>query len=160
LRSGRFSCGSTDGPWLGRAGLSVVGAVYTVNAAGIGVLWYTVLQKSAFHVPARVHPAQQGAAVALIITLILLARLAAPARTCTPGGPPPPAAARLAFAAAAGAGAWFGLLALSGSGNHLRWLPFGVPIAIAAAEVAVAVWSLRRWSARSDLQVLASAPAP
>jgi len=144
-----------DRPWLGRAGLGVVGVVYTVNAAGIGVLWYTVLQQSTFHVPARVYPAQQGAAVALIMALIAAARLAAPARTFTPAGPPPPSAARLAGAAAAGAGAWFGLLALSGLGSHLRWLPFPVPIAIAAAEVALAAWSLRRWSARSDLQVLA-----
>lgn len=44
---------------------------------------------------------------------------------------------------------------LSGSGNHLRWLPFPVPIAIAAAEVALAARSLRRWSARTDLQLLA-----
>jgi hypothetical protein len=144
-----------DRPWLGRAGLSVVGTVYAVNAVGIGLLWYTVLQQSTFHVPARAHPAQQGAAVALIVVLIAAARLAAPARTFTPGGQPPPSAAQLAGAAAASAGAWFGLLALSGSANHLRWLPFPVPIAIAAAEVALAAWSLRRWSARSDLQVLA-----
>jgi hypothetical protein len=144
-----------DRCWLGRAGLGVVGAVYAVNAAGIGLLWYTVLQQSTFHVPARVHPAQQGAAVALIIALIAAARLTAPARTFTPGGPPPPPAARLTGAAAAGAAVWFGLLALSGLGNQLRWLPFPVPIAIAAAEVALAAWSLRRWSARSDLQVLA-----
>jgi len=144
-----------DRPWLGRAGLGVVGAVYAVNAAGIGLLWYTVLQQSAFHITARVHPAQQGAAVALIIALIAAARLAAPARAFTPAGPPPPSAARLAGAAVAAAGAWFGLLALSGLGNHLRWLPFPVPIAIAAAEIALAAWSLRRWSARSDLQVLA-----
>ncbi len=144
-----------DKPWLGPAGTVVVGAVYLVNAAGIGLLWYTVLQKSVFHVPARVHPAQQAAAVALVITLMVLARLAAPTRTFTPGGPPPPTAGRLAAAAALGAGAWFGLLLLSGLGNHLGWLPFPVPIAIAAAEVALAAWSLRRWSARTDLQVLA-----
>jgi len=144
-----------DRPWLGRAGLSVVGAVYAVNAAGIGLLWYTVLQQSTFHVPARMHPAQQGATVALIFALIAAARLAARARTFTPGGPPPPSAAELAGAAALGAGAWFGLLLLSGSGPHLRWLPFPVPIAIAVAEVALAAWSLRRWSARTDLQVLA-----
>jgi len=145
-----------DKPWLGRAGLSVVGAVYAVNAAGIGLLWYTVLQRSVYHVPARVHPAQQAAAVALVIALIAAARLAAPAATFTLGGPPPPAAGRLAGAAALGAAAWFGLLLVSGSGNHLRWLPFPVPIAVAAAEVALAAWSLRRWSARTDLQVLAA----
>lgn len=145
-----------DKPWLGRAGLIVVGVVYAVNAAGIGLLWYAFLQKAAYHVPARVHPAQQGATVALVIALIVLARLAAPSGTFTPGGPPPPAAGRLAGAAALGAAAWFGLLLASGSGNHLRWLPFPVPIAVAVAEVALAAWSLQRWSARTDLQVLAA----
>ncbi len=133
----------------------MVGAVYAVNAAGVGLLWWTYVQPILLHVPARVHPVQQGAAMALVIALIAVARLAAGTRTSTTGGPPPPAAGWLAGAAALGATAWFGLLLLSVSGNHLHWLPFPVPIAVAAAEVALAAWALRRWSARTDLQVLA-----
>ncbi len=144
-----------DKPWLGRAGLTVVGGVFAVNAAGIGLLWYTVLQESVFGVPARVHPAQQAATAALVIALIMVARLAARTRTFTAGGPPPPPAGWLGAAAALAAAAWFGLLLLSGSQTQLRWLPFPVPIAIAAAEVALVALSLRRWSARTDGQVLA-----
>jgi len=144
-----------DKPWLGRTGVSVVGAVYAVNAAGIGLLWWTYVQPTLLHVPARVHPVQQGAAIALVVALIAAASLAARTRTSTVGGTPPPAAGWLAGAAALGATAWFGLLLLSVSGNHLDWLPFPVPVAVAAAEVALATWSLRRWSARTDLQVLA-----
>ena len=101
------------------------------------------------------HPVQQGATIALVIALIAAARLAARTRTSTAGGPPPPAAGWLAGAAALGATAWFGLLLLSVSGNHLHWLPFPVPIAVAAAEVALAAWALRHWPARTDLQILA-----
>jgi hypothetical protein len=144
-----------DKPWLGRTGTSVTGAVYAVSAAGIGLLWWTFVQPTLLHVPARVHPIQQGATIALVIALIAAARLAARTRTSTTGGPPPPAAAWLAGAAAAGATAWFGLLLLSVSGNHLHWLPFPVPLTAAAAEVALAAWALRHWSARTDLQVLA-----
>ncbi len=89
------------------------------------------------------------------IALIAGARLAARTRTSTAGGPAPPAAGWLAAAAALGATAWFGLLLLSASDNHLRWLPFPVPVTVAAAGVALAAWTLRRWSARTDLQVLA-----
>jgi hypothetical protein len=144
-----------DKPWLGRTGMSVVGAVYAVNAAGIGLLWWAFVQPTVLHVPARVHPVQQGAAIALVIALIAAARLAARTRTATIGGPPPPAAGWLAAAAALGATAWFGLLLLSASANSLRWLPFPVPVTVAAAEIALAGWALRRWSARTDLQVLA-----
>ncbi|HTZ23135.1 MAG TPA: hypothetical protein VMC83_03995 [Streptosporangiaceae bacterium] len=143
-------------PWLGRTGVRVVGAVYAVNAAGIGLLWYAYLQKSAFHVPARLHPAQQAATVALVIALIIMARHTARARTFTPTGPPPPAAGWLAVAAALGAAAWFGLLLASGSQRQLHWLPLPVPIAIAAAEVGLAAWLLRRWSARTDMHVLSA----
>jgi hypothetical protein len=145
-----------DQPWLGRAGISVAGAVYAVNAAGIGLLWWTYVQPVLLHVPARVHPVQQGATIALVIALIAAARLAARTRTFAPGGPPPPAAGHLAGAAAAGATAWFGLLLLSASDNYLHWLPFPVPITIAAAGIALAARALRRWSARTDLQVLAA----
>jgi len=144
-----------DKPWLSPAGMGVIGAVYAVNAAGIGLLWWTFLQDSIYHVPAKVEPAQQGATIALIIALIAAARLVASTRTFTPNGPPPPAAGWLAGAAALGALAWFGLLLASASGNYLRWLPFPVPIAVAGAEVALAALALQRWSARSDLQVLA-----
>jgi hypothetical protein len=144
-----------DKPWLGRPGASVAGAVYAVNAAVIGLLWWTYVQPTLLHVPARVHPVQQGATIALVIALIAAARLAARTRTSTTGGPPPPAAGWLAGGAALGATAWFGLLLLSVSGNQLHWLPFSVPITVAAAEVALAAWALRRWSARTDLQVLA-----
>ena len=144
-----------DKPWLGQAGTIVAGAVYAVNAAVIGLLWWTYVQPTLLHVPARVHPVQQGATIALVVALIAAARLAARTRTSTTGGPPPPAAGWLAGAAALGATAWFGLLLLAASGNHLHWLPFPVPIAVAAAEIALAVWALRRWSARTDLQVLA-----
>jgi len=144
-----------DKPWLGRTGTSVAGAVYAVNAAGIGLLWWAYVQPTLLHVPARVHPVQQGATIALVIALIAAARVAARTRTSTAAGPPPPAAGRLAGAAALGATAWFGLLLLSISDNSLHWLPFPVPITIAAAEVALAAWALRRWSARTDLQVLA-----
>lgn len=145
-----------DQPWLGRAGLTVIGAVYAVNAAAIGVLWWTFLQDSVYHVPARAHPVQQGAAVVLIAALVAAARRAARVRACTPGGPPPPTAGRLAGAAALGAVAWFGLLLASGSASYLRWLPFPVLIVLAAAEVALAARALRHWSARTDLQVLAA----
>lgn len=134
----------------------MAGAVYAVNAAVIGLLWWAYVQPILLHVPARVHPAQQGAAIALVIALIAAARLAARTRTSAAGGPPPPAAGWLAGAATAGATAWFGLLLLSVSGNHLHWLPFPVPITVAAAGVALAAWALRRWSARTDLQVLAA----
>jgi hypothetical protein len=144
-----------DKPWLGRAGTSVVGAVYAVNAAGIGLLWWAYVQPVLLHVPARVHPVQQGTAIALVIALIAAARLAAGIRTSSAAGPPPPAAGWLAGAAALGATAWFGLLLLSASDNYLHWLPFPVPITVAAGEVALAAWALRRWSARTDLQVLA-----
>lgn len=84
-----------DEPWLGRAGLAVTGAVYAVNAAAIGVLWWTVLQASVFHVPARAHPVQQGTTVALVIVLIVVAWRSAPVRLFTPGGARPPSAGRL-----------------------------------------------------------------
>jgi len=142
-------------PWLGRTGTRAVGAVYVVNAVGIGLLWYAYLQKSVFGVPARVHPVQQAAVVLIVIALITAARHAARIRTFTVSGPPPPAAGRLTVAAALGAAAWFGLLLASGSQNQLRWLPFPVPIAIAAAEVGLVVWLLRLWPARTDMQVLA-----
>jgi hypothetical protein len=145
-----------DKPWLGRTGTRVAGAVYAVNAAVIGLLWWAYVQPTLLHVPARVHPVQQGATIALVIALIAAGRLAARTRTATTGGPPPPAAGWLAGAAALGATTWFGLLLLSVSDNHLHWLPFPVPLTIAAAEVALAAWSLRRWSARTDLQVLAA----
>jgi hypothetical protein len=145
-----------DKPWLGRTGTRVVGAVYAVNAAGIGLLWWAYVQPTLLHVPARVHPVQQGAAIGLVIALIAAARLAARTRTSTPGGPQPPAAGWLAGAATAGATAWFGLLLLSASGNYLHWLPFPVPVTVAAAGVALAAWTLRHWSARTDLQVLAA----
>ena len=123
-------------PWLGQAGTIVAGAIYAVNAAGIGLLWWTFVQPTLLHVPARVHPVQQGATISLVIALIAAARLAARTRTSTTGGPPPPAAGWLAGAAAGGATAWFGLLLLlSVSGNHLHWLPFPVPIAAAAAKL-------------------------
>ena len=141
--------------WLHRTGTSVAGAVYAVNAAVIGLLWWTYVQPTLLHVPARVHPVQQSATIALVIALIAVARLAARTHAATTGGPPPPAAGWLAGAAALGATAWFGLLLLSVSGNHLHWLPFPVPITAAAAGVALAAWALRRWSARTDLQVLA-----
>jgi hypothetical protein len=144
-----------DKPWLHRTGISVAGAVYAVNAAVIGLLWWTYVQPTLLHVPARVHPVQQSATIALVIALIAVARLAARTHAAATGGPPPPAAGWLAAAAALGATAWFGLLLLSVSGNHLHWLPFPVPIAVAAAGVALAAWALRRWSARTDLQVLA-----
>jgi hypothetical protein len=144
-----------DKPWLGRTGTSVVGAVYAVNAVGIGLLWWAYVQPVILHVPARVHPVQQGAAIALVIALTAAARRAARTRTSAVGGPPPPSAGWLAGAAALGATAWFGLLLLSASDNHLHWLPFPVPITVAAAGVALAAWVLRRWSARTDLQVLA-----
>jgi hypothetical protein len=145
-----------DQPWLGRTGLGVTGGVYLVNAAAIGLLWWGFLQDSIYHVPARAHPVQQGATVALIITLIAAARLATRARTFTPGGPPPPPGSWLGAAAAIATLAWFGLLLASASASHLRWLPFPVPIALAAAEVALCVRALQRWSARTDLQVLAA----
>jgi hypothetical protein len=119
-------------------------------------LWWTFLQDSLYHVPARWHPIQQGAAVALIIALVAAARLAARERTFTPGGPTAPAAGGLAAAAALCALAWFGLLLASGSANYLRWLPFPVPIVLAAAGVALAARALRIWAARTDLQVLAA----
>jgi hypothetical protein len=144
-----------DKPWLGRVGMAVVGAVFALNAAGIGLLWYTVLQKSIFNIPARLHPAQQAAAVVLIIVLIVIAHRAARTRTFAVCGSSPPAARRLGAAAVLGAGAWFGLLLLSASQNHVHWLPFAIPIAGAAAEVALVVWLLRHWSARTDVQVLA-----
>lgn len=150
--SWRSPTGGTSPGW---AGVSVTGAVYAVSAAVIGLLWWAFVQPTLLHVPARVHPVQQGAAIALVIVLIAAARLAARTRTSTTGGPAPPAAGWLAGTAALGAIAWFGLLLLSVSGNHLHWLPFPVPITAAAAEVALAAWALRNWSARTDLQVLA-----
>jgi hypothetical protein len=51
-----------DKPWLGRTGMSVLGAVYAVNAAAIGLLWWTFVQPTVLHLSARVHPVQQGAA--------------------------------------------------------------------------------------------------
>jgi hypothetical protein len=51
-----------DKPWLGRTGMSVLGAVYAVNAAAIGLLWWTFVQPTVLHLLARVHPVQQGAA--------------------------------------------------------------------------------------------------
>ena len=84
----------------GPAGTSVAGAVYAVNAAVIGLLWWAYVQPILLHVPARVHPVQQGAAIALVIALIAAARLAARTRTSAAGGPPPPAAGWLAGAAA------------------------------------------------------------
>jgi hypothetical protein len=67
-------------PWLHRPGLAVAGAVYIVNAAAIGVAWYTVLQKSAFGIPARVHPVQMAGVAVLVAALIAAARLAASRR--------------------------------------------------------------------------------
>ncbi len=64
-------------PWLHRPGLSVAGVVYVVNAAAVGVAWYTVLQKSAFGIPARVHPVQMAGVAVLVVALIASARLAA-----------------------------------------------------------------------------------
>jgi hypothetical protein len=66
--------------WLHRPGLSVAGAVYVVNAAAIGAAWYAVLQKSAFGIPARVHPVQMAGVAVLVVALITAARLAASRR--------------------------------------------------------------------------------
>jgi hypothetical protein len=144
-----------DKPWLSGAGLAVIGGVYVVNAAAIGLLWWTFLQNSVYHVPAMAHPVQQGATVVLIIALVAAARLATRARTSAAGGPPPPAAARLAAAAALSTLAWFGLLLASASADYLHWLPFPILIVAAAAGVTLAARALRHWSARTDLQVLA-----
>jgi hypothetical protein len=67
-------------PWLHRPGLSVAGAVYVANAAAIGVAWYTVLQKSAFGIPARVRPVQMAGVAVLVVALIAAARLVASRR--------------------------------------------------------------------------------
>lgn len=79
-------------PWLHRPGLSVAGAVYLVNAAAIGVAWYTVLQKSAFGIPARVHPVQMAGVAVLVVALIAAARLAASRRATGQLTPEPLAA--------------------------------------------------------------------
>jgi hypothetical protein len=67
-------------PWLRRPGLSVAGVVYAVNAAAIGVAWYTVLQKSAFGIPARVRPVQMAGVAVLVVALIAVAWLVASRR--------------------------------------------------------------------------------
>jgi hypothetical protein len=67
-------------PWLHPRGQSVAGAVYAVNAAAVGVAWYTVLQKSAFGIPARVHPVQMAGVAVLVVALIAAARLVASRR--------------------------------------------------------------------------------
>lgn len=76
-----------DKPWLGRTGMSVVGAVYAVNATAIGLLWWTFVQPTVLHLPARGHPVQEGAAIALVIALIVANRLAVRTRTSTATGP-------------------------------------------------------------------------
>jgi hypothetical protein len=81
-------------PWLHRPGLSVAGAVYVVNAAAVGVAWYTVLQKSAFGIPARVHPVQMAGVAVLVVALIAAARLVASRRATGQLGPEALAAAQ------------------------------------------------------------------
>jgi hypothetical protein len=62
------------------SGLSVAGVVYAANAAAIGVAWYTVLQKSAFGIPARVRPVQMAGVAVLVVALIAAAWLVASRR--------------------------------------------------------------------------------
>lgn len=130
-------------PWLGRTGLSVTGAVYVANAAAIGVAWYTVLQKSAFGIPARLHPPQQAATVVLIIALVIAAHRVAPARS-QPGGRLP-SALRLALLTAGGALTWFAILLLATGQDLIGWLPLPVPLVLIAVAVTAAVrWVWRR----------------
>jgi hypothetical protein len=142
-------------PWLGRAGLAVTGAVYVLNAAAIGVLWYTVLQESAFGVPARLHPPQQAAAAAAVITLIVLARRIAGARS-HPSHDRLPTAPSLALLASCAAAAWFAVLLLASRQAVIGWLPFPVPLALIAVALAAAgrcAWHLPR---PGDLQLTAA----
>ena len=130
-------------PWLGRAGLSVTGAVYVVNATVVGFAWYTVLQKSAFGVPARLHPPQQAATAVLVIALVVAARRVARMRSLPEGQLP--SAPRLALLAAGTALTWFAILLLATGQDVIGWLPLPVPMAFIAGAVAVAVrWAWRR----------------
>lgn len=145
-----------DRRWLGRTGLSVMAAVFVANTAGMAVLWYTVLQQTAFHVPARTHPTQQATAAVVIVVLAIVAWRIAGVRISRPGGGSTPARVRLAVPAAIGAALWFGLLRLAVSAVHLRWLPFALPLAAAGAVVVSLVLLVRRWSNGTDVQLLAA----
>ncbi len=159
-------------PWLHRPGLSVAGAVYLVNAAAIGVAWYTVLQKSAFGIPAGVHPVQMAGIAVLVVALVAAARLvasrraagqsAAGKRTAQVSGEqgrataagarravrmlrPLPGPRALGFIAAAAALLWFSILPVATSQYGLSWLPFVAPLLIVAAAVAGTVrWVVHR----------------
>jgi hypothetical protein len=129
--------------WLGRTGLSVTGAVYAVNAVAVGVAWYTVLQKSAFGIPARLHPPQQAATAVLIIALVIAARQVAPKRRQP--GRRLPSAPRLALLTACGALTWFAILLLATGQDVIGWLPLPVPLAVIAVAVTAAVrWAWHR----------------
>ncbi len=170
-------------PWLHRPGLSVAGAVYLVNAAAIGVSWYTVLQKSAFGIPARVHPVQMAGVAVLVVALVAAARLAASRRAAgqsaagqraaqVSGEPgcataagvrravrvlrPLPGPRALGFIAAAAALLWFSILLAATSQDGLSWLPLVVPLLVVAAAVAGTVrWVVHRPSP-SERQLMAA----
>ena len=141
-------------PWLGRTGLSVCGAVYVINAAAVGVAWYTVLQKSAFGVPARLHPPQQAAAGVLVIAVVAAARRVAHARRRPDGRLPAPPG--LALLAAGAALMWFAILLLAVGQQVIGWLPLPVPLVlIAAAVTAGARWAWLR-PVPGDAQLVAA----
>ena len=145
-----------DRAWLGPTGLGVMAAVFVLNTTGMAVLWYSVLQQTAFHVPAHVHPAQQAAALVTIVVLAVVARRMAGLRISRPDAGTAPAYAWFAVVAAVGAALWFGLLKLAVSAAHLRWLPFPVPLLAAAGVVTLLVLVLRRWSSGTAPEVLAA----
>jgi len=130
-------------PWLGRTGLTVTGSVYVVNAAAIGVAWYTVLQKAAFGIPARLHLPQQAATGVLIVALVIAAHRVAPARRQPVARLP--SAPRLALLTAGGALIWFAILLLATGQDVIGWLPPPVPLALIAVAATAAVrWAWRR----------------
>ncbi|MFI5691158.1 hypothetical protein ACIA58_04920 [Kribbella sp. NPDC051586] len=138
---------------LHRPGTIVTAAVYVLNAAVLGMLWYSTIQEQMFHVPARVQPGRQLPAVVVIVALVWLARRAAPRRFCSTAGRRLHALGLWSVLATC---ALFGLLWMAASGDRMAQLPFVVPVAVALVATGVVIRTLGGWAAPTDRQMLAA----
>jgi hypothetical protein len=138
-------------PWLGRPGIIVVGALYTLGVAFVAVVFRKVVA------PGFRASSPLLVATALLSAALVLVGLRWRARPAEVVGEAPPPWAMLLVGAVAG-GLWFWLLMLP---ETLKRFPI-VPMAAAAAgAVALALWVRRRaLTDRHRLALAAGALAP
>lgn len=144
-------------PWLGKAGLAAVAALYALGVLAIGAIFRL------FVAPGFAAPLSLMVGAALVAAALVAVALGWPAREKSPAAAPQPgahapAAWQVALLAALAAAAWFALLDLP---HALREGALALlPMLAALALVAALVVGIRRWSASqawSDLHRLALA---